>query len=76
MSPALTFVDDSESGATLERPGLSALRTAVAAGKVTCVLTLDAEQLARSVIDYVRLEREFAAAGCAVVYAPPLVPRM
>jgi site-specific DNA recombinase len=76
VSTTLTFVDDGESGATLERPGLSALRAAVAAGRVTCLLALDAGRLSRSVTDYFRLEREFANAGCAVIYAPALVLSM
>ncbi len=76
VSPAFTFIDDGESGVTLERTGLSALRAAVAAGRVTCLITVDAGRLSRNVADYFRLEREFAAAGCAVVCAPALVPSL
>lgn len=51
----LVFVDDGYSGATLDRPGLKALREAVAGGRVECVVMYTLDRLSRSVADTVDL---------------------
>jgi site-specific DNA recombinase len=51
----LVFVDEGYSGGSLERPGLSALRKAVKAGRVSCVVVFKLDRLSRSVIDTVNL---------------------
>jgi site-specific DNA recombinase len=51
----LIFVDEGYSGGTLERPGLDALRKAVRAGRVSCVVVFKLDRLSRSVIDTVNL---------------------
>jgi site-specific DNA recombinase len=54
----LVFVDDACSGATLNRPALSALRRAVQEGRVDCIVVLKLDRLSRSVADTVRLVME------------------
>jgi site-specific DNA recombinase len=51
----LVFVDEGYSGGSLERPGLDALRKAVRAGRVSCVVVFKLDRLSRSVIDTVNL---------------------
>jgi site-specific DNA recombinase len=51
----LIFVDEGFSGGTLERPGLNALRKAVRAGRVSCVVVFKLDRLSRSVIDTVNM---------------------
>lgn len=51
----LVFVDDGYSGSSLERPGLSRLRKAVADGLVQCVVIYKLDRLSRSVLDTVTL---------------------
>lgn len=55
FNPALVFVDDGHSGATLDRPAMSALRLAVKRGKVECVVTYTLDRLSRSVLDTIDL---------------------
>ncbi|HYG59396.1 MAG TPA: recombinase family protein [Symbiobacteriaceae bacterium] len=54
-SPALLFVDDGCSGATLDRPALTRLRQAVQQGFVDCVVVLKIDRLSRNVVDTVNL---------------------
>lgn len=63
------------SGATLDRPGLAALRQAVAGMEVARVIVSDDNRLARYFVLSQRLTAEFAAQGCTVVCAtPPRAP--
>ncbi|HLN65183.1 MAG TPA: recombinase family protein, partial [Symbiobacteriaceae bacterium] len=55
VRPALIFIDDGYSGATLDRPALSRLRAQVRAGEVTCVVVYKLDRLSRSVADTARL---------------------
>lgn len=55
VSDALVYVDDGLSGGTLERPALTRLRAAVAAGLVDCIVVYKLDRLSRSVVDMVRL---------------------
>ena len=71
VDDAHVFVDAGTSGATLDRPGLAALRQAVARGEVARVIVTDNDRLARDFVLYVRLMDEFAAQECAVVTVTP-----
>lgn len=51
----LLFVDDGYSGGTLQRPALTALRAAVRAGRVRCVVVFKLDRLSRSVVDTANL---------------------
>ncbi len=62
----LVFVDDGCSGATLERPGLTRLRKAVAAGAVDCVVVYKLDRLSRSVLDTVTLVLQEWDGVCSV----------
>jgi site-specific DNA recombinase len=55
VSDYLIFIDDGCSGGTLDRPALTRLRTAVAAGRVDCVIVFKLDRLSRSVVDTVNL---------------------
>ncbi|HYF95819.1 MAG TPA: recombinase family protein [Symbiobacteriaceae bacterium] len=55
VTPSLVFIDDGYSGSTLERPRLQALRKAVLAGDVDCVVVYKLDRLSRSVMDTVNL---------------------
>ncbi|HWI63122.1 MAG TPA: recombinase family protein, partial [Symbiobacteriaceae bacterium] len=60
------FVDDGVSGATMERPALSRLRAAVAAGFVDCVVVYKLDRLSRSVLDMLKLVLEEWKERCHV----------
>lgn len=61
------FVDDGYSGATLDRPALSALRRAVRSGTVQCVVVYALDRLSRSVVDTVDLVlKEWDQAACVL----------
>lgn len=62
----LLFVDEGFSGATLDRPGLTALRRAVQEGGVDCVVVYKLDRLSRSVLDTVNLVLEEWDGLCAV----------
>lgn len=51
----LIFVDDGHSGGSMDRPGLTRLRRAVAEGQVNCVVVYKLDRLSRSVLDTVSL---------------------
>lgn len=51
----LTFIDEGWSGSSLERPALTALRSAVAAGQVECVVVYKLDRLSRNVKDMLNL---------------------
>jgi site-specific DNA recombinase len=55
MQPDLIYVDDGVSGGSLDRPSLSRLRAAVAAGQVDGVVVYKLDRLSRSVVDMVKL---------------------
>jgi site-specific DNA recombinase len=54
----LTFIDDGCSGGNLNRPAVTALRQAVLAGRVDCVVVFKLDRLSRSVVDTVNLVLE------------------
>src|SRR5262249_24992846 len=62
----LVFRDDGFSDATLRRPGLAALRAAVAAARCDLVVPPAPERLARNSVHRMLLLDEFARAGCQV----------
>jgi site-specific DNA recombinase len=64
----LVFRDDGYSGATLQRPGLDALRDAVASGAVERVLMTAPDRLARKYIHQVLLLEELERFGCVVEF--------
>jgi site-specific DNA recombinase len=64
----LVFRDDGCSGATLRRPGLDALRDAVAAARCDLVVLTAPDRLARNDVHQVLLLDEFARAGCQVEF--------
>src|SRR5215472_12371445 len=62
----LVFRDDGVSGATLRRPGLDALRDAVAAARCDLVGITAPDRLARNYVHQMVLLEEFERAGCRV----------
>jgi len=62
------YIDDGYSGATLDRPKLSALREAARTGKHDVVLTYSPDRLARDLMYSLLLERELKQHGRAVEY--------
>jgi site-specific DNA recombinase len=64
----LVFRDDGFSGATLRRPGLDALRDAVAAARCDLVVLTAPDRLARNYVHQMLLLDEFAGAGCQVEF--------
>jgi site-specific DNA recombinase len=64
----LVFRDDGYSGATLRRPGLDALRDAVASGGVEWVLMTAPDRLARKYVHQVLLLEELERFGCVVEF--------
>jgi site-specific DNA recombinase len=60
----LTFVDEGYSGATLDRPGLTRLRQAVADGRVDCVVTYKLDRLSRNLAETMLLVRQEWAGRC------------
>jgi site-specific DNA recombinase len=64
----LVFRDDGYSGTTLRRPGLDALRDAVASGGVARVLITTPDRLARKYVHQVLLLEELERFGCVVEF--------
>jgi site-specific DNA recombinase len=64
----LVFRDDGFSGATLRRPGLDALRDAVAAARCDLVALTAPDRLARNYVHQMLLLDEFAGAGCQIEF--------
>lgn len=64
----LLFRDDGFSGATLQRPGLDALRDAVAAARCDLVVLTAPDRLARNDVHQMVLLEEFERAGCRVEF--------
>lgn len=64
----LVFRDEGYSGATLHRPGLDALRDAVAAARVERVLITAPDRLARKYMHQVLLLEELERFGCVVEF--------
>jgi site-specific DNA recombinase len=68
VDDALVFRDDGFSGATLRRPGLDALRDAVAAARCDLLVLTAPDRLARNDVHQMLLLDEFAAGGCQVEF--------
>ena len=66
LEECLVFRDDGYSGTTLRRPGLDALRDAVASGGVERVLMTAPDRLARTYVHQVLLLEELERFGCVV----------
>src|SRR3954453_10995848 len=58
--------DPSQSGASLERPGMDRVRDLVAAGGVSVVLAQDRDRFAREPAYHYLLRREFEEHGCRI----------
>lgn len=63
------YRDEGQSGLRLERPGLDALRAAVARGAVSTVIVDDYARLARDSAAYARVASEWQQAGCTLIVA-------
>lgn len=59
----LEFADEGISGATLDRPGLDALRDAVRSGRIKCLILRDPDRLSRRLAHQLLLTEEFEKAG-------------
>lgn len=59
----LEFADEGHSGATLERPGLTALREAIMQGRIDCVVIRDPDRLSRRLAHQLILTEELERAG-------------
>jgi len=57
------FADEGVSGATLDRPGLNALREAVRSGRVDVIIVRDPDRLSRRLAHQLLLTEEFERAG-------------
>src|SRR5262249_46525155 len=62
------FRDESYRGATLNRPGLDRLRDQVKAARLTRVVIVSPDRLARNYVHQMVLLEEFAQAGCQVEF--------
>jgi site-specific DNA recombinase len=62
------FRDDGVSGSTLRRPGLDALRDAVAAAQCDQIILTTPDRLARNYVHQMLLLEEFERAGCHVEF--------
>src|SRR5260370_39013932 len=60
--------DDGVSGSTLRRPGLDALRDAVAVTRCDCIVLTAPDRLARNSVHHMLLLEAFEQAGCRVVF--------
>lgn len=69
LEVAHIFADPGASGGTLERPGLAALRTAVAAGEVAVVVVFAVDRLSRRQADTLELLEEFERHGAGLAAA-------
>jgi site-specific DNA recombinase len=65
---ALVFRDEGFSGATLRRPGLDALRDAIAAARCDLVLVTAPDRLARNYVHQMVLLEEFERTGCRIEF--------
>src|SRR4030095_8205622 len=61
------YSDPGFSGATLDRPALTRLRSDIAAGKVDCVVVYRSDRLSRSIRDFLELMEEFDRHGVTFV---------
>lgn len=59
----LEFADEGVSGATLDRPGLNALREAVQGGRIDVIIVRDPDRLSRRLAHQLLLTEEFEKAG-------------
>jgi site-specific DNA recombinase len=75
IAPALEFVDEGYSGATLVRPALERLRDVVAVGGIEVLYVHGPDRLARRYAHQVLLLDEFARAGVAVAFLNRAGPR-
>lgn len=69
LEVARVFTDAGASGGTLERPGLDALRAAVAAGEVAAVVVYAVDRLSRRQADTLALLEEFERHGAGLAAA-------
>ena len=77
IAPALEFVDDGYSGASLVRPALEQLRDLAALGGVEALYVHSPDRLARKYVQQTLLLEEFARVGVRVIFlnqAPPQTP--
>jgi site-specific DNA recombinase len=68
LRPENVFRDDGFSGASLNRPGLDALRDRAKAGEVDQVLIITPDRLARKYVHQALLLEEFEQLGCPIVF--------
>lgn len=69
LEVAAVYRDEGWSGGKLERPALTELRAAVAAGEVAAVVIYAVDRLSRRQADTLTLLEEFAAAGVGIASA-------
>jgi DNA invertase Pin-like site-specific DNA recombinase len=62
-----TYDDGGISGGTLERPGLKALMTDIAAGEIDIIVVYKVDRLTRSLLDFAKLVEAFDKAGVSFV---------
>ncbi|HWI63670.1 MAG TPA: recombinase family protein [Symbiobacteriaceae bacterium] len=55
VNPALTFIDDGYSGASLDRPGIRQIRQLVQERQIDCVVVLKIDRLSRNIVDATQL---------------------
>jgi site-specific DNA recombinase len=69
LDVAAVYSDNGFSGGNLQRPALSELRAAVAAGEVATIIIFAVDRLSRRQADVLMLLEEFALAGAGIVSA-------
>lgn len=62
------YCDPAESSMTLDRPGLTAMRVAIAQGRHNCVVVWDQDRLSRDAVGSLVLRDEILSAGCQLIF--------
>jgi site-specific DNA recombinase len=68
IPPQWQFQDEGYSGATLERPGLEAVRDLASQGQITAVLVYSPDRLSRKYAYQVLLAEEFSRCGVQLIF--------
>lgn len=62
------YADPAESSMTLDRPGLTAMRVAIAERRHNCVIVWDQDRLSRDAVSSLVLRDEILSAGCQLIF--------
>lgn len=65
---AVVYSDPAESSMTLDRPGLTAMRVAIAERRHNCVVVWDQDRLSRDAVSAIILRDEILSAECQLIF--------